>query len=314
MTELLFSTTLLAAFLGGVLALAAPCCVSVMLPAYFASTFRHRRSILGMTMVFAAGLATVILPIALGATALSRLFISQHVWVYSIGGAAMIAFGAAMLLGWKMKMPMPGLRATSGGGIGATYLLGAFSGIASACCAPVLAGVVAVSGAVASFPAALSVGAAYVFGMVAPLTILALVWDRRDWGSATWLNERGLRLRGRKIPLWSLLSGGLMVAMGILTVILALTERGMTPDGWQARVAAQLRFAAAHVQHALGSTVPGIVISIAILGSLAWLLFKAIRGTRSKTDTPETEPSPTDLHACCEDTPATQKPEKTEQP
>lgn len=62
MGDLPFSTTILAAVLGGVVTLLAPCCVSVMLPAYFASSFKSRTQILGMTLVFAAGLATVILP------------------------------------------------------------------------------------------------------------------------------------------------------------------------------------------------------------------------------------------------------------
>ncbi|MDT5134770.1 MAG: cytochrome c-type biosis protein, partial [Mycobacterium sp.] len=41
MGEVLFGTTLLASFLGGVVALLAPCCVSVMLPAYLSTGFRH---------------------------------------------------------------------------------------------------------------------------------------------------------------------------------------------------------------------------------------------------------------------------------
>ncbi len=80
MSALLLSTTVLAAFVGGILALVAPCCISVMLPAYFASTFRRRTKIIAMTLVFAMGVGTVILPIALGATALSRLLLGQHAW------------------------------------------------------------------------------------------------------------------------------------------------------------------------------------------------------------------------------------------
>jgi cytochrome c biogenesis protein CcdA len=158
--QLLLSTTILASFLGGVVALLAPCCVSVMLPAYFASTFQRRSRIVGMTLVFAAGVGTVILPVALGASAL----------VFSIGGAAMIIGGFAMLAGWKFSLPMLSLPARTGGGVGSVYSLGVFSGAASACCAPVLAGVAAVSGAASSFPTALAVGVAYVFGMVAPLS------------------------------------------------------------------------------------------------------------------------------------------------
>ena len=75
MNDILFGTTLVASFLGGVVALLAPCCVSVMLPAYLATGFRTRSAVLVATLVFGAGVATVILPIGLGATVLSRLLV-----------------------------------------------------------------------------------------------------------------------------------------------------------------------------------------------------------------------------------------------
>ncbi|MGI9003499.1 MAG: hypothetical protein ACR2GH_17895 [Pseudonocardia sp.] len=55
MSELLVGTTLLVSFLGGMVALLAPCCVSVMLPAYLATGFRHRGGVLVATLVFGAG-------------------------------------------------------------------------------------------------------------------------------------------------------------------------------------------------------------------------------------------------------------------
>ena len=45
MHQVLFGTALLVSFLGGVVALLAPCCVSVMLPAYFAAGFARRTGI-----------------------------------------------------------------------------------------------------------------------------------------------------------------------------------------------------------------------------------------------------------------------------
>src|SRR6476660_5497492 len=97
MGELLVGTTLLTAFLGGVVALLAPCCVSVMLPAYLATGFRHRGGVLPATLVFGAGVATVILPIGLGASLLSRLLVTDHLWIFAIGGALTIAGGVAVL-------------------------------------------------------------------------------------------------------------------------------------------------------------------------------------------------------------------------
>ncbi|MDY7556004.1 cytochrome c biogenesis CcdA family protein [Cryobacterium sp. 10C3] len=168
MENLLFGGTLLAAFLGGLVALLAPCCVSVMLPAYLASGMRRRSGIVGATLVFAAGVATIIVPIGLGATALIGLISGQHAIVFTIAATAMLIGGIAMLFGWKLQLPMLARRVPAGHGLASVYGLGVFSGAASSCCAPVLIGVAVLSGATASFPAALAVGLTYVAGMVAP--------------------------------------------------------------------------------------------------------------------------------------------------
>lgn len=277
MSQVLFSTTILASFLGGVVALLAPCCVSVMLPAYFASTFRRRSQILAMTLVFTAGVGTIILPIALGAAVVSRALIEYHIWIFTVVGLIMFAAGMATLSGWKMMLPMPSRRGGNSR-IGSVYGLGVFSGASSACCAPVLAGVAALSGAASSLPAALAVGISYVFGMVAPLCILALVWDQMNLGNSRLLSAHTVALwpgSKRRIPWVSMVSGFLMIAMGLLTIVLAIRGPGMATDGWQVEVTAALGHAAAVIQRAL-SFAPGWIYSILVLGSLALLIWKAI--------------------------------------
>ncbi|MGI8537326.1 MAG: cytochrome c biogenesis CcdA family protein [Mycobacteriales bacterium] len=283
MSNLLLTSTILTAFLGGVVALLAPCCISVMLPAYFASTFQRRTQIAAMTLVFAAGVATVILPIALGARLIAGLLIEQHRVVFTVGGTLMVLGGVAMLAGQSPRLPMPmGGPSSSGRGVRATYGLGVFSGGASACCAPVLAGAAALAGATASFPVALAVGVAYVFGMVAPLVALALLWDRRDWGSSRLLSGRTVTwwigpVR-RTLPLGYALSGGLLVLMGGLTLALAPRGPGMANDGWQVEVSAWLQHAASTIARAL-SGVPGWVTALLIFGALVLFLRAALRRT-----------------------------------
>lgn len=296
MEQVLFSTTILASFLGGIVALMAPCCASVMLPAFFASSFRRRSQILAMTLVFAAGVGTVILPIALGAAVISRALVEYHFWIFSIVGLLMSAVGVATLAGWKVMLPMPSGR---GGGksIGSVYGLGVFSGTASACCAPVLAGVAALSGAASSIPAAAAVGVAYVFGMVAPLCVLALVWDSKNWGGSRLLSARtvsfwpGSRWR---LPLVTLLSSGLMIAMGVLTIVIAVQGPGMAPDGWQIEVSAALGHAAAVVQQFL-TFVPGWLSSILVFAALALMIWKSTRRKPAplpRMQEPPTKPAP----------------------
>lgn len=293
MNELLFSTAILASFLGGVVALLAPCCVSVMLPAYFASSFRSRTHILAMTLVFALGVGSVILPIGLGATVLSRMISGHHALVFSIGGAAMVAGGFAMLAGWKFMLPMPSMRGTSRKGVGAVFSLGFFSGVASSCCAPVLAGVVALSGATASFVPATILGTSYVFGMVAPLAVLALVWDARDWGSSRLLSGRpvsvGFGRMRRSVPLSSALSGGLMIAMGLLTIVLAVRGPSMPTDGWQVRFTAWLDHTAARTEDVLAWLpvwVPGMVI-LMLLAAFIWFGVRTRRPSAATAEAAE---------------------------
>ncbi len=295
MSEVLTGTAIIAAVLGGAVALFAPCCISVMLPAYFATSFQRRRALVAMTFVFGAGVAAVILPIAFGASAVSRLIIDQHTPVFLVGGVLMILFGLAMAAGWKPALPMVGMRARPDAGAGSVFALGAFSGVASACCAPVLAGVVALSGATASFAAALAVGVAYVFGMVAPLFALALAWERYDWADSALLRGRSwsVRLFGRRrtVHSTSLVAGALLVAMGALVVGLAFTGTAMSPGGWQARFSARLQHYA-DVALSWLDAIPGWVWLAALGVVIALLARRAARQYLDRwEDTATAEPA-----------------------
>ena len=283
MHQVLFGTALLTSFLGGVVALLAPCCVSVMLPAYFATGFSRRTGIAAATGAFAAGVATLIVPVGLGASALSAALPAHHLLIFSIGGAAMLVGGAAVLAGWKPMLPMPSLRSPSGHGYGAAYGLGLFSGIASACCAPVLAGVVVLTGSSASFGAALAVSLTYVAGMVAPLAVLALVWEGRDWGSSRLLHGRRVRVGfgrlRREMPLGTAASGLVLLAMGVLTLITAVTGPSMSSSGWRETMTAFLQHASSVTAKAL-HWLPGwavLLVLAAVVAALAWVAARARR-------------------------------------
>ncbi len=271
----LFGGSVVAAVVAGALALFAPCCISVMLPAYFAGSFQNRRRLVAMTFVFAAGVGTVILPIALGAAALRRLFIGEHATVYVVGGPALLGLAAYTLLGGQIHLPMPGRRPGGRKGPLGVYSLGAFSGVASSCCAPVLAGVIALSGLASSFGAALGFGAAYVFGMVAPLFVVSLLWDRFDWGSSRLFRPRSFTWRigplRRTISGTNLASGVLLALMGVAAVWIGLAGEAMPAStGWQARVSSALQHYGKVIADAL-SWVPGWAAALA-LGALVVLL------------------------------------------
>lgn len=279
MSDILFGSIVLAAFIGGAVALFAPCCISVMLPAYFATSFWRRRALVAMTFVFGLGVATIILPIAFGASALTSFILGRHFVVFLIGATLMVGLGVAMIAGWKLPLPMPGMRARDDRGVGSVYALGAFSGTASACCAPVLTGVIALSGAAGTFTAAAIVGVAYVFGMVLPLFVIALLWDRYDFGNSRLLRGRTFTLRalGRSLAVHStaLVGGLLLIVMGGITAVLAFTGTSMSNTGWQAETSARLQHYGKVVVSWLDG-VPGWLTALAVLGGLGALAWKAV--------------------------------------
>ncbi len=295
MTNVLFGGVVFASFLAGMVALFAPCCISVMLPAYFASTFDRRRALIAMTFVFAAGVALIILPIALGAAGIGALINEQHLIVYLVGGSLMLAFGAYVLAGGRLMLPMPGMRARERKGPLAVFSLGAFSGTASACCAPVLAGVVALAGATGSFSAALVLGIAYVFGMVFPLFTIALLWDRFDFGESRLLRGRTFRPRvlGRQLALHStaLASGLLLIGMGVFAIVIGLRGNSMAASGWQLEVSARLQHYAS-VLTDWADTI-GWITGIALFAVLAALAWKAL-GQAAGISSDESDDEPDD--------------------
>src|SRR2546428_7421378 len=96
-SSIFFGGSVLAAVVAGVIALFAPCCISVMLPAYFASAFQNRRLLVAMTFLFAAGVATVILPLVMGAAVLRSLFVTAHTPIYVIGGLLMLGLSVYLI-------------------------------------------------------------------------------------------------------------------------------------------------------------------------------------------------------------------------
>jgi cytochrome c biogenesis protein CcdA len=252
-----------------------------MLPAYFSSAFQNRRALVTMTFLFAAGVATVILPIAVGAVFLQRLFVSEHTAIYTTAGVLLLILAGYILGGGRLHLPMPGRRASGRTGPLSVYSLGIFSGVTSSCCAPVLAGVIALSGVAGSFGAAAGLGSAYVFGMVAPLFVISLLWERLDLRSSRLFRPRSLSWRlgpvRRTIGATTLASGILLALMGAATVYIGLFRDSMpSPRGWQASLSATLQHYGAKVTGAL-SFVPGWVAAALLVLILFALARRALR-------------------------------------
>ena len=239
--ELLLSASIIAAFVAGIAALFAPCCITVLLPSYFASIFREKRKVFLMTFIFFLGILAVFLPIGLGAAALGKFFSQYHNAVFGIGGIFLIALGLIILLGKHFSMPFqaPELQKHNAASV---FTLGIFSGIATTCCAPVLAGVLALAALPGSIFWGVIYTLSYVFGMVAPLFLISLFLDKVNFEQKfTQIFHRPIRYRlgGKEISIAvsEAIAGITFLAMGALILYLAFTNRlFMQAGGYQTNI------------------------------------------------------------------------------
>ena len=234
--DVLVGTSLVAAFVAGVAALFAPCCITVLLPSYLGNIFKEKYKIFFMTFIFFLGVLTVFLPIGLGASYLAQLFSQYHNAIFTVGGIFLVVLGVTMLLGKKFTTPTS-VRDGMKGHVSSVYVLGIFSAIATTCCAPVLAGVLALSVASGTIVWGALYTLAYVVGMTLPLFIIAIFLDKAN------LTERftnakktvAMRIGGLswRITVSELVSGLIFLLMGGYITYLAFSNKLFTHSSYQ---------------------------------------------------------------------------------
>jgi cytochrome c biogenesis protein CcdA len=232
----LTAAALTAAFLGGLLALLAPCS-ALLLPAFLAYACANTRALLRATLLFTLGLCLVLLPVGLAASLAGRLLIEQREATIVVAGAALVIFGLMLIVGRGFPMVAPA-RLTSVGA-SATLATGVVYGLTGYCSGPLLGGVLTLVAVSHSLVIGASLLVVYAIGMVAPLLILALAWDRFDLGRRAWLRASVRRS--------NLLGGVLFAMLGLVFIAsqgglllsgaydrLGLTELGFRLEDWLA--------------------------------------------------------------------------------
>lgn len=283
--------SLIAAFFAGAVALFAPCCIVFMFPAYLSAAVRNGRwRLLPLTLIFAAGLAVVLVPVTLGVGFLTRSLLRYHGAVYIGAGLILLGLAGAAAIGRSWALPMlkgsPDIQRTDSAGV---FALGVFSGAASSCCAPVLAGVVTLSAVAPSMWQGAGIGLAYVFGMVFPLLIMTVAWDRWNIGDRNFMRGRTVRwsVGGKTFVTntLNLITSAVMGAMGTLLIVVGVTGATIAPT-FQAGAGTWIEDHLEPVVDAL-AVVPDWVAGLFLVGIAALAI--AISGRRRSPETEEPE-------------------------
>lgn len=212
----------LSAFIGGALALLSPC-AALLLPAFFGSTVGAGPRLLLHGLIFYIGMLLVLIPLGMGAGSLGMLFTTHREVIVVTASVILIVLGALQFLGFGFDPArvLPGAgsarnRAASATGWMKTFLLGATSGVAGMCAGPILGAVLTLAAARGDIMVGGAMLAIYGAGMVAPLLVIAALWRRMGPRMRTVLRGRTFRFLGRDFHTVSMITGALMVAVGII--------------------------------------------------------------------------------------------------
>jgi len=210
----IFGVSLTASFLAGILALFAPCCITFLLPSYFGTIFKESKKVIFYTFIFSLGLSIILIPIALGFRFFIFFLDDYHKLIYYLGAFILITMGFATL---KPIFHLPTLfhfqpKLNKKINTSSVFGLVIMSGLTSACCAPVLFAAITLTTLAPSLFQALIVSFAYILGIVFPLFVMSLFYEKLT----TKISGRN---RQKIYNIFKILGGSIFILSGILVFI-----------------------------------------------------------------------------------------------
>ncbi len=271
MSDLLLAGSVAAAFAAGMVAFFAPCCAGVMMPAYLAAIGGgHRFRVARLTAVYVVGVSLVVLPVTLGAAALSSYISERHAQMFTTGGLMMIGVAVALWRGTMLPIDVPRPKLT--GSTLSVLGLGAFSGAATSCCAPVLAGAIALSATSGTIAGGLVLGVAYVAGMMVPLVPLALIYGNAKNRVTDPKITIRLGSHVKRIGAIRFAGVALFGGFGLLFIALALSGNSETAPGFQRTLGVWMREVSDYLD-----SIPNVIALPVLLALLAGFAYAVIR-------------------------------------
>ncbi len=283
--DFLFSASLVASFFAGIAALFAPCCITVLLPTYFGSVFKTKRKVFLMTFIYFLGLLAVFIPIGLGVSVITQLLRSYHNQIFIGGGTFLILLGIALTAGYRFSLPIPVHPVLTKYDAFSVFVLGIFSAVATTCCAPVLAGVLALS----AIPGSAFLGTlytlTYVLGMVTPLFLLAAILDKTELSGKIMILRRPISYRvfglTIKNTVANMISGLTFLGIGAAILYLAFTNRLMVQNDFQLTATITLASVTKRVS-AITRILPEYVWAIVFASILLAVVIRAVNQLMEK--------------------------------
>lgn len=273
-----------ASFIGGVLALLSPCS-ALLLPAFFAYAFQSRSQLTARTVLFYLGLATIFVPLGMGASLASTLFVDHRNTMIIVAGGLLIGFGILELAGRSLSFIKPGTSADETTSIFGTYSLGMVYGFGGFCSGPILGSVLTVAATDENVLRGGGMLAVYALGSTVPLFILALFWDRLGMGGRKIIRGFGVEFGPIAIHSTNLIAGLMFTALGISFIALGGTNalEGLYADWGLTEVSFQADEWARDATSWIPDAVILALVALAIVGAAIYA-YSRLRGEPEDED------------------------------
>jgi len=221
----LANLSFIVAFVGGMISVLLPCTLAI-LPAFFAYTFKERKEITKMTLVFFAGFSIVFVALGifaavLGST-LSALQFADTKTLVLVAGIFLVAFGIMTILG--LGFQFFSFRKKTEHDVLGTFLFGIMFGFGwSACLGPVLAGILLVASTFQNYFYSGVLLFSYSLGLFVPLFLISILFDKFNITQVSWIKgkEFEIRIFGKQffIHTTKIAAGILLIATGIIFIV-----------------------------------------------------------------------------------------------
>ena len=274
-----FQISLIAAFIAGMVALFAPCCITFLLPSYLGSVFKEKEKVLLMTLVFGLGIFVMLFPAVIGTGLISKFLFRYHDNIYYLGGFVLILVSIITFLG--IKLPMPNFSNNKNPqkvDVVSVFTMGIFSGITSACCAPVLVGILTFAFLSPNLLGATLIGIVYVLGMITPLLLISIFLNGRVDKVQFLRKPTGqIKILGKTyfIMTSNLIASMIFLLTGLLTLV--LNYKGVLSMAKSEVFARMIQNAGGYVNQYVGNNIFLNVIFIMIVILFAYYISRKIK-------------------------------------
>src|SRR3989344_4245124 len=275
------------AFIGGMISVLLPCTLAI-LPAFFAYTFKERKEITKMTLVFFAGFSMIFIVLGIFAAAIGETLTSIQILetknLIFISGALLIVFGIMTILGKGFSFIK--IDKKTGHDIAGIFTFGILFGLGwSACLGPVLAGILLIASTFHNYFYAAALLFFYSLGLFVPLFLISILFDKYNLTQKAWLKGREyeIKLLGKifYIHTTKVIAGTLLIASGIIFIIFNGTSVINTLDPLRTSVYAYIfeekLFEIPHINFI------GLLAFILFVSFVGYFIYKRNKGKYGKT-------------------------------